>query len=79
MKSIPKVISRRRLVQSSAAIAAGLASPAIARGAAPRALALIGDRYHNSDYIRVTIRLTMMNSLPIFSSLTIYSWSFGTE
>jgi type 1 glutamine amidotransferase len=51
-------LSRRRLVQSGAAVLTGLSMPALAKGAAPRALALIGDRYHNADYIRLSLNKT---------------------
>jgi hypothetical protein len=45
-------ISRRRFVHAAAAgVATVYAQPA----ARPRALALIGDRYHNPDYIRVAL------------------------
>jgi len=62
-----RVISRRRLVSgSAAATGAGLFGLTPARGTEPRlmgrqaageprALALIGDRYHNADYIRVAL------------------------
>jgi type 1 glutamine amidotransferase len=47
--------SRRRLLRSAAG--AGLLGPAAGQTAQkrPRALALIGDRYHNPDYIRVSL------------------------
>ena len=51
-------LSRRRLVQSGAAVLTALSMPALAKGAAPRALALIGDRYHNADYIRLSLNKT---------------------
>src|SRR5262249_45650222 len=51
------MISRRSLLQMAAAAAgagiAGLPSPA--QTGRKRMLALIGDRYHNSDYIRVAL------------------------
>ena len=52
-------LSRRSLVQNAGiVVGAGLlglgSSPARARGK-PRALALVGDRYHNSDYICVSL------------------------
>jgi len=62
-----RAISRRRLVSGSAAATwAGLFGLTPARGTEPRstgrqaagelrALALIGDRYHNADYIRVAL------------------------
>jgi type 1 glutamine amidotransferase len=61
-----RVVSRRRLVGGGAATGAGLLGFSPARGAEPtsvgrqaagepRALALIGDRYHNADYIRVAL------------------------
>jgi type 1 glutamine amidotransferase len=46
-------LSRRTLVAGAAAAASGLL-PARAAGK-PRALALIGDRYHNPDYIRTSL------------------------
>src|SRR5579859_3757909 len=53
MKLFPPRISRRQLV---AGAAAGALSIGTARAAArPRALALIGDRYHNPDYIHVSL------------------------
>jgi hypothetical protein len=62
MKIFGKEFSRRSLIQgvSLAAGAAGLAATSDSvqsqtmRGR-PRALALIGDRYHNADYIRVSL------------------------
>lgn len=56
-------ISRRRLLKSAGALASAgiLAEPrgenraTSADESRPRALALIGDRYHNSDYIRVAL------------------------
>ncbi len=61
MKIFGKEFSRRSLIQG-----AGLAAGAAGLGAGgdvqsqtlrgkPRALALIGDRYHNADYIRVSL------------------------
>lgn len=48
-------MTRRQALGSGLAAASGLlAAPAIAQGKA-RALALIGDRYHNADYIRVAL------------------------
>ena len=64
MKFPRTIFSRRALVQNAGIVAgAGLlgvgsgagAQPVPARGAKPRALALIGDRYHNADYIRVSL------------------------
>jgi type 1 glutamine amidotransferase len=68
MKLFPTSLSRRALVQNAGIVAgAGLlglgagasaqpiTQPGPARGAKPRALALIGDRYHNPDYIRVSL------------------------
>ena len=48
-------ISRRRLFRGAAG--AGLLGRGVAQPApkSPRALALIGDRYHNADYIRVSL------------------------
>jgi len=47
-------ISRRMLVAGAAAAAIPAGSRAATK-ARPRALALIGDRYHNPDYIRVSL------------------------
>jgi type 1 glutamine amidotransferase len=53
-------LSRRALVQNAGIVAGagllglGSSSPARGRGK-PRALALVGDRYHNPDYIRVSL------------------------
>ena len=62
MKFFPTKLSRRALVQNAGTWPAPdcLAwEPARCRGSAargkPRALALIGDRYHNPDYIRVSL------------------------
>lgn len=73
-------ISRRKLLRSMGAVAAmgaaessasrrafAEAIPAAAKGSArPRVFALIGDRYHNSDYIRVSLdRLFGDLNLPV--------------
>jgi hypothetical protein len=60
-----KGISRRDLLKSAGAAAAvgtlggsevwSLRHPQRDRAAGPRVLALISDRYHNSDYIRVSL------------------------
>jgi type 1 glutamine amidotransferase len=68
MRFLRTMLSRRALVQNAGIVAsAGLlgvgagaaALPSTqsgpARSAKPRALALIGDRYHNPDYIRVSL------------------------
>ena len=58
--------SRRRLLRSTAA--AGLLGRAAGQTAPkrPRALALIGDRYHNPDYIRVSLsRLFREVGIPV--------------
>jgi type 1 glutamine amidotransferase len=47
-------LSRRTLVAGAAAAATANLLPARAAGK-PRALALIGDRYHNPDYIRTSL------------------------
>lgn len=47
-------LSRRTLVAGAAAAATANLLPARAAGR-PRALALIGDRYHNPDYIRTSL------------------------
>ncbi len=51
-------ISRRRMLRGGTAAGAGLLGLGAAqtsRPNGPRALALIGDRYHNPDYIRVSL------------------------
>jgi type 1 glutamine amidotransferase len=64
MKFFPTNFSRRSLVKNAGLVAgAGLvglgSAPAVQSQSAgngkPRALALIGDRYHNPDYIRVSL------------------------
>jgi type 1 glutamine amidotransferase len=60
MKFLSKMISRRGIMQSAglasaAALVNAAPSIAAAKSGSPRALALIGDRYHNSDYIRVSL------------------------
>ena len=57
MKLYQPRISRRMLVAgaAAAAIPASFDSSAAPTKARPRALALIGDRYHNPDYIRVSL------------------------
>jgi len=50
-------VSRRHLLGATGAAGAGC-SPGgrpVAKSDHPRALALIGDRYHNPDYIRVSL------------------------
>jgi type 1 glutamine amidotransferase len=84
-------ISRRDLLQNVAAVAAAgalgasemLAAPQQASttrsggtGGKPRVLALIGDRYHNSDYIRVSLnRLFNELSLPVDYTTNYYDLS----
>jgi hypothetical protein len=60
-------ITRRTILSGIAASA--LLPPAHA-GAAKKAtaFALIGDRYHNSDYIRTALRKTLVKDLGISSS-----------
>ena len=67
-------ISRRRLLESIGALASGEvlldareeSSALPTDDKRPRALALIGDRYHNADYIRVALnRLFLDLNLPI--------------
>src|SRR3954469_4110211 len=57
MSQTPISISRRHLLRCGAAAAAGtLVTRAFSQaGANARVLALIGDRYHNPDYIRVAL------------------------
>ena len=68
------LVSRRKLLKGLGAVAGigitGVASgrsPARASmGGPPRALALVGDRYHNSDYIRTALnRLFLEMGVPI--------------
>lgn len=71
-------LSRRRLIRNLGAVAVAISSPSraqdnpradgsvITQGARPRVLALIGDRYHNSDYIRVALgKLFCELNLPV--------------
>jgi type 1 glutamine amidotransferase len=59
MKFFPTKLSRRALVQNAGIVAGagmlGLVGGAAVAPKSPRALALIGDRYHNPDYIRVSL------------------------
>ena len=60
LKSFEKNFSRRRLFRgASATVGAGLlglaAGQSTRNASGARALALIGDRYHNADYIRVSL------------------------
>lgn len=61
MTSLWKRLSRRNLLRTAGAAtltsAVGAHSPgqSSARSGSPRALALVGDRYHNADYIRVSL------------------------
>jgi len=59
MKFLPTRLSRRALVQNAGIVAGagllGLGAGAAVPPKSPRALALIGDRYHNPDYIRVSL------------------------
>jgi Trehalose utilisation len=50
-------VSRRRLLYGGTGAAGllGLTAAQAQRSSRPRALALIGDRYHNQDYIRVSL------------------------
>jgi type 1 glutamine amidotransferase len=52
--SLKTMTRRTALERGLAAASTVLATPAVAQGKA-RALALIGDRYHNADYIRVSL------------------------
>ncbi len=55
MNPFLRAVSRRRLLGGAAGV--GLLSQAGGHASTkrPRALALIGDRYHNPDYIRVSL------------------------
>lgn len=58
MKIFGKDFSRRSVFQGFGMAAAGIAAGAAQSqpaGRGPRALALVGDRYHNPDYIRVAL------------------------
>jgi type 1 glutamine amidotransferase len=59
MKLFPTRFSRRALVQNAGIVAGagllGLGTGAAVEPKSPRALALIGDRFHNPDYIRVSL------------------------
>src|ERR1700754_299799 len=59
MKDYSKMISRRGIIQSAGLVSAGTlldSMPGFAQPkAGPRCLALIGDRYHNADYIRLSL------------------------
>lgn len=55
MKLVQPRITRRMLVAGAAATALPAASGTARAAARPRALALIGDRYHNPDYIHVSL------------------------
>ncbi|HZS51813.1 MAG TPA: ThuA domain-containing protein [Bryobacterales bacterium] len=49
-------VSRRTILRAAAAAAAsGVLRPASGQQRGPRVLALIGDRYHNADYIQVAL------------------------
>jgi type 1 glutamine amidotransferase len=72
--AMTSIVSRRRLLKSAGALASAgvLLEPREKSGTfsadegRPRALALIGDRYHNADYIRVALnRLFRELNLPI--------------
>ena len=48
-------LSRRKLLTGMGAASAGMMLGGAGKPAGPRALALIGDRYHNADYIRLSL------------------------
>ena len=48
-------ISRRKLLEGAGLASAGALLGGAAKTSGPRALALIGDRYHNADYIRLSL------------------------
>ncbi len=65
------MFTRRRAVQAIATGAAGLASPLPAHAAKKStAFALIGDRYHNSDYIRTALRKTLVKDIGLSIDFT---------
>lgn len=55
MKLFASTLSRRALIGAAAAAGSGILPAGAASRPKPRALALIGDRYHNPDYIRVSL------------------------
>jgi type 1 glutamine amidotransferase len=55
MKLFASTLSRRAMIGAAAAVGSGILPAGAAPRAKPRALALIGDRYHNPDYIRVSL------------------------
>ena len=59
-----RIISRRTALGACAAASAALAGPLRARTKAT-AFALIGDRYHNSDYIRTGLRKTIEKEIDV--------------
>src|SRR5689334_3713147 len=86
MKTFRSVLSRRSLVGGVTAAGAGLLGSTSARsrsvnpseGGTVRALALIGDRYHNPDYIRVALD-KLFHSLSIPIDYTIQYESISRE
>ena len=48
-------LSRRKLLAGIGAVSAGVMLGGAGKSSGPRALALIGDRYHNADYIRLSL------------------------
>ena len=89
LKQVAARMSRRDLLQSvgMVAVAEGLGVSAVSAASqtssmrtgsdnAPRTLALIGDRYHNPDYIRVSLnRLFKELGLPIDYTMNYYDLS----
>src|ERR1700733_11695837 len=55
----------RRTLLSGVAASALLRSPRASAAKKATAFALIGDRYHNSDYIRTALRKTLVKDLGI--------------
>src|SRR3954466_3029257 len=59
MRYLSNLISRRGIIQSAGLVSVATMLDAMPAFAAPkggpRALALIGDRYHNADYIRLCL------------------------
>lgn len=65
------MITRRSAVRTLSSAVAGLASTVPARARQrPAAFALVGDRFHNSDYIRVALGKTLVKDLGLSIDFT---------
>ncbi|MBV9037816.1 MAG: ThuA domain-containing protein [Acidobacteriaceae bacterium] len=74
-------LSRRSLLQQTASLAAGFGVVRLLQGQsakARRVLALIGDRYHNSDYIRVALT-KMFDGQGVTVDYTINYWQLSRD